>query len=519
MNTSAVANSTDGRVLSMEGISKAFFGVPVLKNVSLQLVAGEILGLVGENGAGKSTLMNILGGVITADSGRIELAGVPYIPDSPLLARQRGIAFIHQELNLFANLTVAENLFITGFPRVSKFWPVVDRLAMRRKAAELIAAVDLDTKPDTPLANLSPGERQLVEIAKALSIDARIVIFDEPTTSLSARETERLFALIKRLKNEGRAIVYISHALDDVMRLCDSVQVLRDGAVVASGTISSFTTASMVKAMVGRDLERLFPTRTPAIQSENVLEVKGIRKEGIVENIHFELKAGEVLGIAGLMGSGRSELARILFGIDAADAGTVSIAGKELVDRSPASSIKSGLAFLTENRREEGLLMDFDIPQNVSLAALPNFTEGPTGVLSTEKLAASTHEAALSVSIPESKLGRRMGQGHAVRTLSGGNQQKVVLAKWLLTRPKVLILDEPTRGIDVGAKFEIYERIHVLARSGTGVLVISSELDELIGICDRIMVMRQGELVGSLNHDQFDRERLLAFAFEGKQSQ
>ncbi|MDZ4696882.1 MAG: sugar ABC transporter ATP-binding protein [Deltaproteobacteria bacterium] len=519
MNASALSKPNQVRVLSMEAVSKAFFDVPVLKNVSLQLVAGQVLGLVGENGAGKSTLMNILGGVVTPDSGTIELAGAPYVPDTPLLARQRGIAFIHQELNLFANLTVAENLFITGFPKRSKLWPMVDRAAMRKRAAELIAAVDLETTPDTPLANLSPGERQLVEIAKALSIDARIVIFDEPTTSLSVRETERLFALIERLREEGRAIVYISHALDDVMRLCDTIHILRDGAVVASGPTSTFTKASMVKAMVGRDLERLYPARKSAVQSENVLEVKGIRREGIVENIAFELKAGEVLGIAGLMGSGRSELARILFGIDPADAGTVSIAGKVLLNRSPAASIEHGMAFLTENRREEGLLMEFDVAQNVSLAALPRFAEGFSGVLSSEKLALSIKESALSVSIPESKLGRKMGDGLAVRTLSGGNQQKVVLAKWLLTKPKVFVLDEPTRGIDVGAKYEIYERIDVLAHSGAGVLVISSELDELIGICDRIMVMRHGEIVGSFGREQFDRERLLAFAFEGKQSQ
>jgi ribose transport system ATP-binding protein len=519
MNAPAAADSTEGRLLCMEGISKAFFGVPVLKNVSLQLVAGQVLGLVGENGAGKSTLMNILGGVVAPDTGTIELAGAPYVPDSPLSARQRGIAFIHQELNLFSNLTVAENLFITGFPRRSRLWPVVDRSAMRKRAMELIAAVDLETTPDTPLANLSPGERQLVEIAKALSIDARIVIFDEPTTSLSSRETERLFALIERLRKEGRAIVYISHALDDVMRLCDSVQVLRDGVVVASGPTSTFTKASMVKSMVGRDLERLFPARIGAAENESVLEVKGLRREGIVENIDFALKAREVLGIAGLMGSGRSELARILFGIDPSDAGTVSIAGKVLTDRSPAASIENGMAFLTENRREEGLLMDFDIAQNVSLAALPRFAEGPSGVLSTSRLATSVKEAALSVSIPDSKLGRQMGEGLAVRTLSGGNQQKVVLAKWLLTKPRVFILDEPTRGIDVGAKYEIYERINALAGTGAGILVISSELDELIGICDRIMVMRHGEIVGSLGREQFDRERLLALAFEGKQSQ
>jgi len=502
--------------LSYKGIRKSFFGVEVLKGVSFDLAPGRVLGLVGENGAGKSTMMNLLGGVLQPSGGSLELAGQPYAPKTPLDARAKGVAFIHQELNLFSNLSVAENIFISELPRRWPFLPFVDQRIVREKTAALLKAVELDVSPDTLVEALSPGERQLVEIAKALSIDARVVIFDEPTTSLTARETERLFALIEKLRAEGRAIIYISHALEDVMRLCDDIVVLRDGSVVGSGTRETFTIARMVSLMVGRSLEQMFPERKhePQRDAQPRLSVRGLSQPGVVENISFDLLQGEVLGVAGLMGSGRSELARILFGLDPCSAGEVQLSGQPFAQRTPSACIERGMAFLTESRREEGLMMDAPIRDNAALAALKAFSRKPGGFLAGAPLRARVDEVSASVSLAQNKIS---GPG-AVKTLSGGNQQKVVLAKWLLTKPKVLILDEPTRGIDVGAKLEIYMLIEQLVAGGTSVLVISSELEELIGLCDRILVMSRGEIAGQMERKDFDREEILKMALSASRS-
>lgn len=494
-------------ILRFEHIDKSFFGVRVLKDITLDVPRGKVLGLVGENGAGKSTLMNLLGGVHAPDRGQMLLNGAPYAPRTPRDANDAGIAFIHQELNLFTNLSIAENVFIDGFPRL-RWLPVLDRSHMRNRTRQLLDAVELHVSPDTLVEKLSPGERQLAEIAKALSFDARIIIFDEPTTSLTARETERLFRLIERLRSDGASIIYISHILPDVMRLADEIAVLRDGELMAHSPKDAFTINRMISLMVGRNIEQLYPTRSAAPTDTPVLEVQGISQQGIVEDISFTLHKGEILGIFGLMGSGRSELARILFGLDDHTRGEIRVDGKPYVKPSARRSIDAGMAFVTENRRDEGLLMDIPIAENIGLAALPNYAA--TAVTAVKETRYYDEIAAMSASLAIKSGDIRQ---QPVKTLSGGNQQKAVIGKWLLDKPSVLIVDEPTRGVDVGAKYEIYSIINDLAAEGTGVLFISSELEELLGVCDRMLVMSNGEIQASFSRPDFDKERILRAAF------
>jgi ribose transport system ATP-binding protein len=496
-----------GTILEFDQIEKSFFGVPVLRGVSFALAEGHILGLVGENGAGKSTLMNILGGVLPFDAGRMLLGGEGYTPHNPAAARARGVAFIHQELNLFKNLSIAENLFINDFPkrRIAGL-PVINRRLMKTQTRSLLEALDLNVAPETLVESLSPGERQLVEIAKALSSAAKIIILDEPTTSLTTRETERLFALLERLRAQGIAMIYISHNLGDVLRLCDDIVVLRDGQVVGAGRKDEFSEERMISLMVGRALEQLFPERAPSVTPEIALDVKGLTQPGVLADISFRLHKGEVLGIAGLMGAGRTELARTLFGLDPVEGGEVLIKGQAALP-GPRGRIQSGMAFLTEDRRAEGLMMEAAIAENVALAALPSFARPITGLLDQTKMATAVGQVAQTV-----RLRGATNLRQAVKTLSGGNQQKVVLARWLLEDPAVFILDEPTRGIDVGAKAEIYRLINELARRGAGVLLISSEIEELIGMCDRILVMAAGRISDNIERAEFDRERILRAA-------
>lgn len=497
-------------LLEFLGIEKAFFGVKVLKNVSFAVPPGGIVGLVGENGAGKSTLMNILGGNLQPDGGSLRFAGTDFAPSCPRDSAGRGIAFIHQELNLFPNLSIAENIYLTRFPRAGAT-PFIQRGELRRRAAELLREVGLAVPPDRLLETLSAGERQLLEIAKALSIEARLIIFDEPTTSLSERETARLFALIDRLRARGLAMIYISHTLPDVLRLCDEIVVLRDGVVVGSGGTKTFTPEKLISLMVGREMTQLFPERRARAGPEPgggpVLEVHAVSVPGVLENISFTLHAGEVLGLAGLMGAGRSELARILFGLDRAGHGEIRLEGQPLRRLSPRDRIERGMAFLTENRRAEGLCLDAPVADNFTLATLPQHGRMPWRWLSNTSLQAAVQHIRGVV-----QLDPKARDTQPVRTLSGGSQQKVVLGKWLLLKPRVLLLDEPTRGIDVGAKFEIYRLIHQLAGGGAGVFVIASEMEELMGLCDRILVVRAGALVDDLPRAQFDRERILRAA-------
>jgi len=492
--------------LQFDGIEKSFGGVPVLRGVSFAVGAGRTLGLVGENGAGKSTLMNILGGNLTPDAGLMLLDGKPHAPSHPTDAARAGVAFIHQELNLFTNLTIAENLFLTAFPRTAGV--LVDRRTTHERTAALLAQVGLSAAPDTPVAQLSPGERQLVEIARALSMDARLIIFDEPTTSLSTRETDALFALMDQLRARGVAMIYISHILEHVLRRCDDIVVLRDGAVAGSGAAEEFTTARLVSLMVGRELTQLYPSRNGAPTGETVLEARRVSQPGVVRDISFTLRRGEVLGISGLMGAGRSELARILFGLDPHTDGAILLNGEPLHRAAPRRRIARGLAFLTEDRRHEGLCMDASIADNVALVSLRQHAgRVPLRLLNLRRwreTIASIREAV--------RLSPQARDTQAVSTLSGGNQQKVVLAKWLLARPAALILDEPTRGVDVGAKYELYRLILGLADDGAGVLLISSEIEELTGLCDRILVMSRGAVRAEFSRAEFDREKLLEAA-------
>jgi ribose transport system ATP-binding protein len=536
-------------LLQFTGITQRFGSVAVLRDVTFPVGPGRTVGLVGENGAGKSTLMNILGGNLRPDAGHMRLDGRDYAPARPADARAAGIGFVHQELNLFPNLTVAENLFLPCLPRTPGL-PFVSRRCLHERTAARLRDVGLELAPETPLERLSAAERQLVEIAKALSFDARLIILDEPTTSLSRPEAEHLFQLLGQLHAGGLALIYISHALADVLRLCDDLVVLRDGQVVEQGPRADFDTGRLISLMVGRTLEQLYPPRrgtserghscppapnsapddeprsrgrkpaqpAPGFAGEvsadcpsaatgfmaPALEVSGLTQPGFIHDISFTLRQGEILGLAGLMGAGRSELARILFGLDPCERGEIRVAGQPVTGTGARGRIRAGMAFLTEDRRTEGLCLEASIADNLALVAAPRYAPPPARLLDTARLRSAIASIRQAVRLTPSAR-----DDAPVRTLSGGNQQKVVLARWLLTQPRVLLLDEPTRGIDVGAKFEIYQLIQELADAGAGVLVISSELEELIGLCDRILVMRRGELVDELDRAAFDRERLL----------
>lgn len=499
-------------LLEVHELSKAFFGVPAVKKVTLTVNAGETLGLIGQNGAGKSTLMNLIGGVVRPDSGDMRFNGNPYAPRNPAAANASGIAFIHQELNLFTNLTIAENIFINHFPRTGLL-RTIDRKVIKQKTSELLEAVGLELSPDTLVERISPGERQLVEIAKALYQEASLIILDEPTTSLTARETERLFGMMGQLRAQGKGLIYISHILGDVMNLSNQVAVMRDGALVAYEPVQTFNIDRMISLMVGRSIEQLYPPRTAAPAKDVLLEVDQLSTAGIVDQISFSLRKGEVLGLFGLMGSGRTELARMIFGLDPFDSGTIRVEGQPLKQPSPGSSIRSKIAFVTENRREEGLLMNIDIANNIGLVSLSEFARSALNILNQNAMLASAREMADVLQLKSGDI-----QHQAVKALSGGNQQKVVIAKWLLSRPSIFIMDEPTRGIDVGAKYEIYSIIDRLAASGSGVLIISSELEELMGMCDRILIMSRGEIYGEYQRDQFDDKRILRTAFREQDS-
>lgn len=496
-------------VLETQAISKAFFGITAVNNISISVQPGQIFGLIGQNGAGKSTLMNIIGGVVTPDSGIMLVDGQPYAPRIPADAHTAKIAFIHQELNLFTNLSIAENILIDAFP-TRGYGPLqfVDWAAVRASAQKALAMVGLDLSPDTKIDRISPGERQLVEIARALHIDASLIIFDEPTTSLTVRETEILFNLIRRLRDQGKAMIYISHILNDVVTLSDRIAVMRDGQLVSEGPVSDYNIGRMISLMVGRNIDNLFPPRTSKPSREPLLQLSGVSAKGIVDDISLTVHKSEVVGLFGLMGSGRTELARMIYGLDPVESGSLTVNGKQISKNSARRSIREGIAFVTENRREEGLLMNIAIADNIALVALPEFARNPVQVVGQNQLSRSTQAAATALHLKSADI-----REQPAKALSGGNQQKVVIAKWLLSEPTVFIMDEPTRGIDVGAKYEIYSIIDQLAAQGSGVLFISSELEELMGMCDRILVMSRGEIYGEFTRDQFNAEAILHTAF------
>ncbi|MFZ5831700.1 MAG: sugar ABC transporter ATP-binding protein [Planctomycetota bacterium] len=495
-------------VFEFRGVGKSFFQTRALSEVSLPIAAGEVLGLVGENGAGKSTLMNILGGVLPPDSGEMFLAGAPYLPRTPLEAAGLGIALVHQELNLFPNLSIAENLFLTELPTWRPLGvPWIHRRELHARAAEVLKTVGLDAEPATLVSSLSPGERQLVEIAKAVRTSPRVIVFDEPTTSLGKGQAERLFEIIARLRSQGTAVVYISHNLGDVLRLSQRVAVLRDGRVQAHRPAREFTVDEMISLMVGRSLQNLFPKRTHT-RGETVLEVRGVSQSGVVRDISFSLHRGEILGVSGLMGSGRTELARMLFGMDPFEQGEIRVHGLPVGRPNPRRSIKRKIGFLTEDRRGEGILGEASIEDNVALVSLSDYAGPPLGLIRQNAIRRRVQEIVGSLGLQYASL-----QKQPAKTLSGGNQQKVVLAKWLISGAEVLILDEPTRGVDVGAKADIYAQICRLVADGAAVLLISSEIEELVGLCDRILIMTEGEIRAIVDREGFDRDEMLRSAF------
>jgi ribose transport system ATP-binding protein len=496
-------------VLEVRELSKGFFEVPVLRDISFGVRRGETLGIVGENGAGKSTLINILGGILTRDAGELWFEGEEYSPSGAGDAAERGVALIHQELNLFPNLSVAENLYLAVLPRrrvAGIPTPFIDAPRLRSKTRESLERVGLAIDPTTPVAALSPGERQLVEIARALDSASRLVIFDEPTTSLSDREKERLFVRIEELESLGISSIYISHELGDVFRLCDRIIVLRDGRVVAVVERESFDANRVIALMVGRELRTLFPDRARTPSQEIVFEARGVSRGDTVRGVSFGLRRGEIVGLSGLMGSGRTELGRVLFGLDPADSGEIELLGKRIDAQTTRQRIAAGLAYLTEDRREEGLLLEAGVVENASLASLGRFASAG-GRIEQKRVDGAVRDVAGAVRLSGAGIDRQ-----AVKTLSGGNQQKVVIAKWLLCDASVFILDEPTRGIDVGARQEIFRLIVELAERGAGILLVSSELEELIGLCDRIFVLHRGAIRLELDRANFDRARILEAA-------
>lgn len=497
---------SEQRILEFKGIGKRFFGIPALKDVNLTLKRGCVTGLIGENGAGKSTLMNILGGLFPPDKGVMLLDGAAYSPNSPQDAEASGVGFIHQELNLFSNLSIAENIFISAFPKKAG---LIDKKTIESRSRIAMDRVGLGgLSPWAKIETLVPGERQLVEIAKALVSDANIVIFDEPTTSLTAKETEKLFSIISELKKSGKAIVYISHILGDIKTLCDEIAVLRDGEVTDFDAAAGFSVERMISKMIGREIGNVFPPRTSKPREELIFRTRGLSQSGIVRDINLDLHAGEILGVFGLMGSGRTELMRMIFGLDEYERGEIRINDKKLAPLDTASVIASGIAMVTENRREEGLLMNSSIIENIGLPYLKKYSGRYSRLLNVKALKNESQRIASSLRIKCGSIEKQ-----SAKSLSGGNQQKVVIGKWLFDKPRLLIMDEPTRGIDVGAKYEVYLIMDELAADGSGVIMVSSELNELMGMCDRIIVMSRGEIVGSFSRNEFSEERIMRAAF------
>jgi ABC-type sugar transport system ATPase subunit len=490
--------------VDVQGISKSYPGVRALAGVSLNLQAGEIHALVGENGAGKSTLIRILSGDTPPDGGSIFVGGQKVAFQSPKDARSFGIATIFQELMVVDGLSVAENIVLGNEPSVG--WGIYSRQRAERIAEEtlhglgLAAAID----PRAPMAALSTAQKQVVEIARALIRDAPVIILDEPTAALSDTESEGLLHILRRLRQKGTAILYVSHRLDEVRSLADRITVLRGGQYIATLTSASVTsTAQLIELMVGRPLDELFPPRGDAL-GELVFSVEGLTRLGMFEDVSFSVRRGEILGIAGLIGAGRTEVMRAIFAADPLDSGSVTKKGRRLSLRTPAQAIAEGVAYLPEDRKEQGLVLTLDGYENLALASLKRYAV--SGVMAWRRLRRAATEVA-------SQLRFRGNLDAPARTISGGNQQKLVIGKWVLSQADVLIFDEPTRGIDVGAKAEVYRLMHRLAKEGAALIVVSSEIPELMNLCHRIIVMSGGRVRDEMEVDAFDERRILAAAF------
>ena len=493
-------NETQLPVLSLQHVTKTFGAIRALEDVSIDLYPGEAHGLVGENGAGKSTLVKIFAGVHSPDAGRLLIGGVEVALGGPADARDAGIAVIYQEPTLFPDLTVVENIFVGRQPLLAG--RRIDRRAMHAQAESIFERLGVRLDPDRIARGLSIAEQQLVEIAKALSLEARVIVMDEPTAALSAVEVERLFRVATALRESGVAVLFISHRLEEVFVLCQRVTVLRDGRLVLTREAAGLQPDDLVRAMVGREL----PERVTTAQTvgDTVLEVERLSREGVFLDITLRVRAGEIVALAGLVGAGRSEIARAVFGIDSYDAGSVTVNGRRLRRASPTAAMAAGVGFVPEDRRLQGLVMSSSIMRNIALASLKRLSRFGFIRNATEGAFAADWAARLQI-----KYGRL---SNPVNSLSGGNQQKVVLAKWLGRRPLLLIVDEPTRGIDVGTKAEVHRLLDELAGEGVAILMISSELPEVLRVADRILVMREGRLVAEFEHRGSSEEAIVAAA-------
>ena len=490
--------------IEMKGIDKSFGTNQVLKDAGFYLKDGEVHALMGENGAGKSTLMKILTGVYTRDAGTVYVDGKEVLYKNPQEAEKAGIVFIYQELNVLFDLTVEENLFMGK--EITKRFGICDKKAMREKAQEVMDRMGVNIPVTALMSDLSVGQQQMVEICKALMVDAKVLIMDEPTAALTQSETRVLFEVIKSLREKGVSIVYISHRMEEIFELCDRITVLRDGTYVDTRYIKDINMDDIVQMMIGRTIGERFPKRDVKI-GEEVLRVEGLTHEKLFRNVSFSVRAGEVLGFSGLMGAGRTEIMQAIFGNIPVKEGKVFIEGKEVSIKNPRQAIKAGIGFITEDRKTEGLLLEKSIAENIEIANLNKISKN--SVLQKNK-----QKEIVKKGIEEFRI-RCFGPEHECHNLSGGNQQKVVLAKWIYTDPKILILDEPTRGVDIGAKKEIYSVINDLAAKGVAVILVSSELPEVLGMSDRITVVHEGRITGTLSAEEADQAKVMTLATGG----
>lgn len=490
--------------LQMKHITKRFPGVLALNDVQFTLRRGEVHALLGENGAGKSTLMKILSGVYQPDEGEIVFEDQSVSFSEPLSAQRVGITIIHQEFNLFPDLTVEENIFIGREFCKKNRWRL-DEKQQRQATIEILQKLNLAISPDTLVADLTVAQQQMVEIAKAISVNAKILIMDEPTAALTETEIESLFRVTRLLKEQGTGIVYISHRLEELALIADRATVMRDGQYINTVDYECVKISDLIAMMVGRDLGNIYPRREALQQRIPVLEVNGLTRKGVLNDIDFTLYRGEILGFAGLMGAGRTELARAIFGADSIDSGTLILNGKEIVIKDISDAIQQGISYLTEDRKKEGLALNLSVERNIMLGNYPEYSDRFGNVDSHRCQQTSEQQVkALRIKTPHLE--------QAAVNLSGGNQQKIIIARWVCKDTDILIFDEPTRGIDVGAKLEIYELMNRLVAKGKSIIMISSELPEVLGMCDRILVMRGGRITGELSANEATQEKIMQYA-------
>ena len=494
---------SDDSFLSIRGITKKFPGVTALKQVDMDIRKGEVHVLLGENGAGKSSLVKVLCGIYQPEEGQLYFEGQPYQANTPLDAMRAGIRVVYQEFTLLPNLSVAENIFFEHLPRNRS---IVNFPKLYADSRELLSQVDLNIDPRTPVELLGVAQMQLIEILKALAFKSKVIILDEPTATLTSKEIDKLFQIIHQLKAKGVTMIYISHRLKEIYQIGDRLTVLRNGQKIATHEVNSISIPEIVKLMVGRTMESEFPFDEHVKVGDVAFSVDGLRYKHGRHNNSFQVRRGEILGIAGLVGSGRTETMRAIFGADPKEAGRLELNGRKIAVKSPRDAIRNGICLLTEDRKSQGLILDMPCDANITITDLSQISN--LGLLdrSEEKQHAERLISDLTVRTPSS--------AQLVRNLSGGNQQKIVIAKWLFRNTEILIFDEPTRGIDVGAKYEIYLLLWRLAAAGKSVIVVSSELPELLGVCHRLLVFSNGKISGELNRDEFDEEKVLSYAYQ-----